>query len=573
MDQPFTPAMAGSSRPLSRKYLSALALGLVVVSGGLCLAMPFWGDQALFAVYARELARGAVLYRDLFDLKPPGIFLFYAAGGVLFGFTAVGIHLFELLYLVAFSAFAIGALRPYFRTDWGAPLVPVFSVVVHYLRADTLDLTQVEVLIAFPLLMAWWLIDQAQPATREGLKRYAAAGLATAAVMILKHVYLLIILAFLVHALLRARWQGVAVADLRRCLVVFVSSCAVPLLIVFVYFAAYGQLGRIWWIYVEYAPSAQMFAPRPFNFLVFGARSFILGHAPLLILAVLGCVRVLRERNRRQRDLMVGMVLWGVVGAMAYVTFQSWGVWKWSLFTVPVGILAVIGVEVLVGMASRDNPLSRPASFVLTALVLLSLLVGAPVPQVQTQLLWFVVIGVCAVVTVELFAVRPRARRALLHVVSATIAASIGVAAITPVKKLRVLMRHDLALTAQSRAEFQYSWNRAYKAADEDLEILRKIELLPGPFYVFGDPVLLLRANRPQAVAVPGWGPELLDSRAWRELDSTLRVALPPYIIVDRFSEPFVRSRSPGLMEWIESSYKVAFVGASGTWYLRPTRD
>ena len=90
---------------------------------------------------------------------------------------------------------------------------------------------------------------------------------------------------------------------------------------------------------------------------------------------------------------------------------------------------------------------------------------------------------------------------------------------------------------------------------------------------MFGDPILLLRANRPQAVAVPGWGPDLLDSRAWRELDSTLRVALPPYIIVDRFSEPFVRSRSPGLMEWIESSYKVAFVGASGTWYLRPTRD
>ena len=103
-----------------------------------------WGDQALFAVYARELTRGAVLYRDLFDLKPPGIFLFYAAGGLLFGFTEVGIHLFELLYWLAFSAFAIVALRPYFRTHWAAPLVPVFTVVVYYLRADTLDLTEVE---------------------------------------------------------------------------------------------------------------------------------------------------------------------------------------------------------------------------------------------------------------------------------------------------------------------------------------------------------------------------------------------------------------------------------------------
>ena len=37
----------------------------------------------------------------------------------------------------------------------------------------------------------------------------------------------------------------------------------------------------------------------------------------------------------------------GVVGAIAFFTFQSWGVWKWSLFTYPLGILAVIGTEVL----------------------------------------------------------------------------------------------------------------------------------------------------------------------------------------------------------------------------------
>ena len=535
--------------------------------------MPFWGDQALFAVYARELTRGAVLYRDLFDLKPPGIFLFYAAGGLLFGFTEVGIHLFELLYWLAFSAFAIVALRPYFRTDWAAPLVPVFTVVVHYLRADTLDLTQVETLVAFPMLVTWWLTDQAQPGTRQGVTRYAAAGLATAAVIILKHLYLLIILAFLAYALLRARWQGVAAADFQRPLIVFVSSLAVPLLIVFVYFAAYGQLARLWWIYVEYAPSAQTFASRPFNSLMFGARSFILGHAPLLILAVLGCLHVLRQRNPRQLDLTIGMVLWGVAGAIAFFTLQNWGVWKWTLFTVPLGILAVIGAEVVAMMVPPGSQLRPSVSVAAGALVLLSLLVGAPVPQVQTQLLWFVVIGICAVIAMELFAVRARARRVLLNVVGVTGAVSIGLAAIVPVNKFRVLMRHDFALTAPSRAEFQHLWNRAYQAADEDLAILRRTEVLPGPFYVFGDPILLLRANRPQAVAVPGWGPELLDSRAWRELDSTLRVALPPYIIVDRFSEPFVRSRSPGLMEWIESSYKVAFVGASGTWYLRPTRD
>ena len=81
---------------------NALALCVVVLAGGLCLAWPFWGDQALFTVYSREMTEGAVLYRDLFDVKQPGIFLFYAAGGLLFGFTEIGIHLFELVYWLAF---------------------------------------------------------------------------------------------------------------------------------------------------------------------------------------------------------------------------------------------------------------------------------------------------------------------------------------------------------------------------------------------------------------------------------------------------------------------------------------
>ena len=62
--------------------LDAAAAALVVFTGALCLALPFWGDQALFTVYARQLAEGAVLYRDIFDVKQPGIFLFYLFGPV-----------------------------------------------------------------------------------------------------------------------------------------------------------------------------------------------------------------------------------------------------------------------------------------------------------------------------------------------------------------------------------------------------------------------------------------------------------------------------------------------------------
>ena len=104
--------------------VNAAAMASVVLAAGLCLALPFWGDQALFTVYARQIAQGAVLYRDIFDVKQPGIFLFYLLGGSLFGYTEIGIHLFELLYWLAFSAFAMVALRPVLSKSLGCTAGP-----------------------------------------------------------------------------------------------------------------------------------------------------------------------------------------------------------------------------------------------------------------------------------------------------------------------------------------------------------------------------------------------------------------------------------------------------------------
>jgi hypothetical protein len=80
--------------------------------------------------------------------------------------------------------------------------------------------------------------------------------------------------------------------------------------------------------------------------------------------------------------------------------------------------------------------------------------------------------------------------------------------------------------------------------------------------------VLLLRADRPQAVPILGWGPEFLDTREWRELYSGLQTTLPPCIVVDEYARSIIRSRYPAIIEFIESRYEVAFIGESGTWYV-----
>ena len=121
-------------------------------------------------------------------------------------------------------------------------------------------------------------------------------------------------------------------------------------------------------------------------------------------------------------------------------------------------------------------------------------------------------------------------------------------------------MRSDLS--ARHSGAFRVDQNRLANRFRQHLR-------LPGPFHVFGDQVLVLRANRRLAVPIPGCGPWFLDDRAWREMHSDLRSTLPPYIIVEAHVESYVRSRSPAIMDLIASRYNVAFVGQFGTWYVR----
>jgi Dolichyl-phosphate-mannose-protein mannosyltransferase len=545
---------------------NAFALASVVLAGALCLAMPFSSDQALLTLYARQLTQGAVLYRDLFDIKQPGIFIFYAVSGQLFGFTEVGIHLFELLYWLVFSIFALVALRPYFTAAWAASLVPVFTVVAYYFHAGTFDLTQIEILVAFPILVAWWLIDRADPGTRAGLRRYAAAGLATAVVVLLKYLYILIILAFLGYAMRRALQRRVPIREIRRCVGAFVVALVVPLLFVVAYFAAHGQLERIWWVYFEFVPNSQLTGTKSLDDLKFGARRFMIGHAPLLILAVAGCIHAFRHRIRPQWDLLAGMLLWGAFGSVAVVV-QGWWDYKWLLFTVPLGILATVGAQVLVAMpASLAKRTQLRGVLAGVALAIWSFVVGAPVPQIQTRLLLSIVIGGCAGIGAVLLT-GARAHHWCVQVLAAALGVSVGLTAIWPIHKFRVLMGHDFALTNEARASFRRFWNGTYDRVDTDQALLRA-RLLPGPLHVFGDPVILLRANRAPAIPFLGQDPHSYDDRAWREMDRDLRSTLPPNIIVDGGHASFIRSRFPAIMEFIESRYKVVFVGASGTCYV-----
>jgi hypothetical protein len=92
-------------------------VALAVVAGlGLAVRMPSIAeplgiDQSLWASAARGLSRGLVIYRDVWDHKPPGIFLAYLATFDLFGWTSGSIAWLDLVASIATTALVFVIVR------------------------------------------------------------------------------------------------------------------------------------------------------------------------------------------------------------------------------------------------------------------------------------------------------------------------------------------------------------------------------------------------------------------------------------------------------------------------------
>src|SRR5688500_11757868 len=88
--------MSGSSRGSARDR-AALIAGLTAIAAGALLlrsvsiAEPLGIDQSLWASAVRGMSRGQLLYRDVWEQRPPGIYFTYLTGFRLFGWTPAAV--------------------------------------------------------------------------------------------------------------------------------------------------------------------------------------------------------------------------------------------------------------------------------------------------------------------------------------------------------------------------------------------------------------------------------------------------------------------------------------------------
>ncbi len=100
---------AGRRAHRAERAVSYLLAAVVLAPN---LVFPYSEDAGLFAAVARYRLEGLALYRELFDQKPPAIFLQESLRIALLGPSAVAARLFELVVLVLASGAIRGAVRP-----------------------------------------------------------------------------------------------------------------------------------------------------------------------------------------------------------------------------------------------------------------------------------------------------------------------------------------------------------------------------------------------------------------------------------------------------------------------------
>jgi len=250
----------GAERPASRVVVAGLSA--LVVAGTLlrlpALAEPLGIDQGIFATAGSALTRGLVLYRDVWDQKPPGIHLTYAAA-----IAAVGPRPEVAFWLDFLAAAATCALLSAVAARQGgkttglaaaALYACLMAPLVAYDNGGFLERAVPECFIAVLVSLA------ALAATRVTADRTLGpaviVGLAIGAAAAYKPTALVYWPAFLL-------WLGLTGAPIRRFAIVSAVSLLVPIAGVAAWLWRSGALTDAWIAVVAYNRAYVTMGPGP----------------------------------------------------------------------------------------------------------------------------------------------------------------------------------------------------------------------------------------------------------------------------------------------------------------------
>lgn len=506
-----------------------LALGLIN------LFYPFGDDQAVLFYAAKELDRGAILYLDYWGNKQPGLYVFYLLAGRLFGFTELGIHLFELIWMGVLALVLMITLRPYLQARWLSALAPVATIGVYYATAREDELTQLEMLVALPLYLTAWCALRAlqrsrnQPAAKPMALLFFASGLTAALATLFKLLLAPIPVAFWLIAsvyLLRDGRADLSGLALRLWLPVALGV-TFPFAGVTLWFWQAGALPELLWTAFIYPPEAYMSSPQAAPARLMIAAAFALSNlAPWLLFAGLAGV----VWGRSGASPLVSMMLAWLALALVLLLIQRFSWWPYHtlLAFTPIGVLAVVGIDCV-------------AAFLNLRIVGGARRLGQKAAQ--------------AMACTALFAIP----------LTASLTGPL-------VDKASVMFVENTRLVGDRLMAYQWRAAPKYKKIWQSSSFLNDAMARPGPVYAFGSAMVYAFTGRRSPHKTAGFSWEFYVPSQIRDILAALEAERVPYVFIegDKFS---LFDRHPEAAAFINSHYFQIAHDEAGVWYERIGQD
>ncbi len=142
-----------------------LALAAVAILALPCLSNPIGRDQATYSVIGRGLLHGRVLYKDLWDNKPPGIFFIFAAIVKVFGSVMWSVGVVDILWLLAVSILIFFFTRRYLGI--AAAAIAVLVNAAWHTGAGYWNAAQPETFMTLFVLAGFLLLTGASGASKS----------------------------------------------------------------------------------------------------------------------------------------------------------------------------------------------------------------------------------------------------------------------------------------------------------------------------------------------------------------------------------------------------------------------
>jgi hypothetical protein len=325
-----------------------LALCALVIAAALpILTYPLGRDQGEFAVIGRGLLAGKIPYVDLWNPKPPAVFLVYAAAIALFGETAAAVRAIDLIIMppTLLAAAWIGRRALGGAGGWLAAAL----LALAYFNETFWTLSQNDGIALLPMALAAVCALKAGEGGRVG---WALAGGALCGVVIgFKYPFALFPAALMVWLIahrdepLRARLCNAAV---RRSAVVFALGAAAVLLIGALWLAALGALDDL----IESARVTVGYTALTLNPVDLGAAlSTAVGYrwahwGVVLTLAGVGLIALIQRRTA-QRGVWALILLWLASGLGVLLAQGKAYDYHWLPMLPPLALLAARGAAAL----------------------------------------------------------------------------------------------------------------------------------------------------------------------------------------------------------------------------------